>query len=135
MAIEYLLRYHAFYVERVGRLKQQVLKLRSSLSPEDFKQHEVVKRAARIRQADTEIIPQDPHKPEYQLHGDLRKYRRYKQGLQHYRLMFCFSSEPPIIVYLYINDEKHLRKGGSKNDPYEEFKKLLQKQHFSHNPN
>ena len=48
--------------------------------------------------------------------------------------MFCFSNEPRLIVYLYINDEKHLRKAGDKNDPYEEFKKLVKRQHFSHDP-
>ncbi len=48
--------------------------------------------------------------------------------------MFCFSSTPPIIIYLYLNDEKHLRKAGDKNDPYEEFKTFIKKGIFSHKP-
>jgi len=50
-------------------------------------------------------------------------------------IIFCFSSHPKIIIYLYLNDEKHLRKEGAKTDPYEKFKKLLRKGRFSHNPN
>lgn len=134
MTSSYLLKYHEFYYLRIQELKEQVKELHQKLSPEEFKQHEIVKLAFRIRQADQEIIPQNPDRPEYRLSGDLRKYRRYKQGLQRYRLFFCFSNHPKIILYLYLNDEKHLRKAGSKTDPYEEFKKYVRKGHFSHQP-
>jgi toxin YhaV len=130
----YLLRYHDVYFQRITKLKEQVRELRNKLSDEEFQQHEIVKLAYRIRKADQEIIPQDPDRPEYRLTGDLKKYRRYKQGLQRYRLLFCFSNQPKIILYLYLNDEKHLRKDGDKKDPYEEFKKFVGKGHFSHNP-
>lgn len=134
MTNKYLLKYHLFYCQRIAKLKEQVKELRSKLSNEEFKQHAVVKLAYRIREADREIIPQDPDRPEYHLRGDLKKYRRYKQGLQRYRLFFCFSLHARIILYLYLNDEKHLRKTGDKKDPYKEFKKLVAKGHFSHNP-
>ncbi|MBU1627556.1 type II toxin-antitoxin system YhaV family toxin [bacterium] len=134
MKNEYLLRYHNFYYQRIVKLKEQVKKLRNKLSDREFKQHEVVKLACRIRKADQEIIPEDPNRPEYYLKGDLKKYRRYKQGLKRYRLFFCFSNQPRIILYLYLNDERHLRKAGDKNDPYEEFKKLIAKGYFSHSP-
>lgn len=134
MKTKYLLRYHDFYYQRVVQLKEQVKALHKKLSPEEFKQHKIVKFAFRVRRADQEIIPQDPDKPEYRLRKELRKYRRYKQGLQRYRLFFCFSGHPKIILYLYLNDEKHLRKEGSKKDPYEEFKRLVIKKYFSHNP-
>jgi len=134
MASDYLLMYHLFYYQRVAQLKEQVKKLRHKLSGEEFRQHEIVKLAYRIRRADQEIIPQDPNRPEYRLRGDLRKFRRYKQGLQRYRLFFCFSNQPKIILYLYLNDEKGLRKSGAKSDPYQEFKKLVNKEVFSHNP-
>ena len=131
---DYLLRYHEFYYQRIAKLKGQVEALHQKLSEDEFKQHELVKLAYRIRQADTERIPQDPDRPEYRLSGDLKKYRRYKQGLQRYRLFFCFSHQPRMILYLYLNDEKHLRKSGAKSDPYEEFKKLVRKGYFSHDP-
>lgn len=134
MKIKYLLKYHEFYYQRIDILKEQVKKLRSELKLEEFKQHEIVKLAARIRRADQEIIPEDPDRPEYRLKRELKKYRRYKQGLQRYRLFFCFARQPPIILYLYLNDEKHLRKAGSKSDPYEGFNNLVAKKYFSHNP-
>lgn len=134
MKSKYLLKYHEFYYQRIIKLKEQVKKLYNKLSPDEFKQHEIVKLSARVRKADKEIIPENPDRPEYRLQGDLKKYRRYKQGLQRYRLFFCFSGNPPIIIYLYLNDEKHLRKEGSKIDPYIQFKKLIAKKYFSHNP-
>ncbi|MCH8218598.1 MAG: type II toxin-antitoxin system YhaV family toxin, partial [Planctomycetes bacterium] len=75
-----------------------------------------------------------PNKREYQLKATLKKFRRYKRGLKRYRLFFCFSSRPPIILYLYLNDEKHLRQAGSKKDPYEPFKGLVSRGIFSHDP-
>lgn len=135
MGNSYLLRYHVFYYQRIAQLKERVKELRDRLSDEEFKQHEIVKLASRVRKADQEIIPQDPDRPEYRLSGELKKYRRYKQGLQRYRIIFCFSNRPQIIIYLYLNDEKHLRKEDAKTDPYEEFKRLMRKGYFSHNPN
>ncbi len=134
MKSNYLLKYHDFYFQRIAKLKEQVKELRNKLGLEEFRQHEIVKLAYRIREADQEIIPRDPNRPEYRLTDNLRKYRRYKQGLQRYRLFFCFSNQPKIILYLYLNDEKHLRKTGDRNDPYEEFKSLVTKRYFSHNP-
>jgi toxin YhaV len=134
MMSDYLLRYHEFYYQRIVALKEQIKGLRARLSDEEFNQHEIVKLAYRIRKVDQEIIPQDPNRPEYRLLGELKKYRRYKQGLQRYRLFFCFSNQPKMILYLYLNDEKHLRKSGAKSDPYEEFKKWVNRGHFSHNP-
>lgn len=134
MKSNYLLRYHDFYFQRIERLKKQVKELRRRLDDERFRQHKIVKLAYRIRQADQEIIPQGPNRPGYHLTGSLKKYRRYKQGLQRYRLFFCFSDRPKIILYLYLNNEKHLRKAGDKGDPYEEFKRLVAKKYFSHTP-
>ena len=128
------MKYHDHYYQRIEALKDQVKALKAKLSPDEFRQHEVVKFAARVRQADQTIIPRDPNKPEYHLKGNLRKYRRYKQGLKRYRLFFCFSSSPPIILYLYLNDDKHLRKQGDKNDPYNIFARLAKKGRFSHDP-
>lgn len=130
----YLLKYHTLYYQRIQALKEQVKELRARLSEAEYLQHEVVKFAARVRHADQTIIPQDPDRKDYRLKGTLRKYRRYKQGLQRYRLFFCFSNTPPIILYLYLNDEKHLRKAGDKNDPYAEFTRLVNRGLFSHDP-
>lgn len=135
MKNDYLLKCHEFYFARISVLKEQIQALRSCLSREQYVQHEIVKFAARLRKATFEVIPEDPNRSDYHLHGDLKGYRRYKQGLQRYRLFFTFSTKPPLILYLYINDEKHLRKEGDKNDPYKEFRKLIGKGLFSSDPN
>lgn len=109
MKSNYLLKYHDFYFQRIAKLKEQVKELRNKLNNEEFRQHEIVKLAYRIREADQEIIPQDPNRPEYRLTGNLRKYRRYKQGLQRYRLFFCFSNQPKIILYLYLNVKTEIK--------------------------
>ena len=103
-------------------------------STEDFKKHESTKLLARITKAYVEIIPQNPNHPDYYLRGMLSKFRRYKRGLQRYRLLFCFSQQIPIIIYLYINDKDHLRKDGGINDPYKEFSDLIKRGIFSSDP-
>jgi toxin YhaV len=135
MKSNYLLKAHEFYQQRVDLLKSKIIKLKKNLLPEVFLQHELVKFAFRLRKATEEVIPENPDKPEYRLKGSLKKYRRYKQGLTRYRLIFFFSSHPPVIVYLYINDEKHLRKEGDKNDPYHEFSRLVERGVFTANGN
>jgi toxin YhaV len=131
---EYLLKSHKFYFEKVQALKLEIKKLKNFLDFDSFQQHPDVKFAVRLKNATMEVIPQDPDKNEYQLHGNLKKYRRYKKGLQRYRLFFTFSSKPPIILYLYVNDKSSLRKEGDKNDPYEIFSKLVDQGKVSHNP-
>ena len=121
----YVLKIHQFLSRRIAALKIQVKELKETLDKNTYQQHPLVKFAYRVRRAIEEIIPENPDRPEYRLTGELRKYRRYKQGLQRYRLFFCFSNQPRIILYLYLNDERHLRKEGDKNDPYEVFKKFV----------
>lgn len=134
MKSKYLLRFHKFYYERVADLKRRVIALKNSLPDEEFRTHPDVKFAKRLRDASREIVPQDPNLPEYRLKGDLRKFRRYKKGMQRYRLFFCFSSTPPIIVYLYLNDDKTMRKDGDKNDPYVIFSKKVKNGEVSADP-
>lgn len=135
MKPNYLLKCHKFYSDRIDSLKQEIKELKNFLTEEEFSKHPDVKFAVRVRKASKEIIPEDPDRQEYQLHGDLKKYRRYKQGLQRYRLFFAFSNKPSVILYLYINDKSSLRKEGSKNDPYILFSKFVDKKQVSHDPN
>lgn len=130
----YLLKCHKFYCDRIDSLKQEIKELKDSLTKEEFSKHPDVKFAVRVRKATKESIPEDPDRKEYQLRGDLKKYRRYKQGLQRYRLFFTFSTKPPIILYLYLNDKSTLRKEGSKNDLYNVFSKFVDKKQISHDP-
>lgn len=131
--IKYLVKYHELYYQRIQELKSRVKGLKEQLSPEEFAQHETVKLAVRIREAEREI-ENDPNRPEYLLNDELRKFRRYKRGLGRYRVIFCFSSNPPIIIFLYLNTAETLRKAGSRQDPYEQFKAMLRRGLFSHDP-
>ena len=90
MMNKYVLKAHNYYFYRIRELTAQIQELHKALDPDQFIQHPVVKLARRIREADRNIIPQDPDRPEYCLTGELKKYRRYKQGLQRYRLFFLF---------------------------------------------
>ena len=131
----YLLKSHEFFSQRIVELNREIIKLREKkLTLEELAQHPTVKLAKRVYHATFEIIPADPNHPDYRLEGEVRKYRRYKIGLERYRLFFGFSSQPKIILYLYLNDESTLRKEGSKSDPYEQFKKLVRQEKFSHDP-
>ncbi|NGX61725.1 MAG: Toxin YhaV [Chlamydiae bacterium] len=134
MKSKYLLKCHKLYAIRAENLKAEVQKLKSSLPQEKFVQHPKVKFAALLREATLNTIPEDPDIKKYKLHGDLKKYRRYKQGLKRYRLFFAFSSKPPIILYLYVNDAMSLREDGDKNDPYHIFSKLIRQKKVSHDP-
>ena len=131
--IKYLVKYHEFYFQRIQELKARVKRLKDQLGPEEFSRHETVKLALRIREAEMEV-GSDPNRPEYLLNDELRKFRRYKRGLGRYRLIFCFSSKPPIIIFIYLNTAETLRKAGSRLDPYEQFKALLRRGFLSHEP-
>lgn len=125
--------YHGLYARRVDALKERVRELKARLSPEQFSSHETVKLAVRIRDAE-EQVSRDPDRPECRLRDDLRKFRRYKRGLGRYRILYCFSNRPPIVVFLYLNTEDSLRQEGGRRDPYEEFKGLLRRGLVSSDP-
>ncbi len=130
----YLLKTHEMFFQRTLELNNEVKALSEKLSGEELKQHNTVKLAKRVYTATLEIIPQNPNDRAYYLKDDLKKYRRYKQGLERYRLFFAFSTTPKIILYLYLNDIYTLRKEGDKNDPYEIFKTFVRRGRVSHNP-
>jgi len=130
----YLLKAHEIFFQRTLELNNEVKALSEKLSQDELRQHETVKLAKRIYMAALETIPQNPNDPSYYLKDELRKYRRYKQGLGRYRLFFAFSTTPKIILYLYLNDKTSLRKEGDKNDPYERFKAFVKQGKVSHDP-
>ena len=130
----YLLKAHEIFFQRARALNDVVKTLSKKLSDEELKQHETVKLAKRVYMATLEVIPQNPNDPAYYLKDDLKKYRRYKQGLERYRLFFAFSTTPKIILYLYLNDQDTLRKEGSKHDPYEIFRGFVRQGRVSHTP-
>ena len=130
----YLLKAHEMFFQRTVELNREVKVLSQKLSSEAWQQHETVKLAHRVYRATFETIPGNPDHPSYRLTAELRRYRRYKQGLGRYRLFFAFSNTPRIILYLYLNDRASLRKEGDRHDPYERFKTFVRQGRVSHDP-
>jgi hypothetical protein len=51
-----------------------------------------------------------------------------KHGLpERYRLFYTFSSVERVIIPLYLNDARTLRKRGAGSDPYEIFKRMVRR--------
>jgi toxin YhaV len=75
-----------------------------------------------------EVIPADPAKPEYRQGNTVGpEYRHWFRAkfLARFRLFFRYDSRAKLIVYAWVNDENTLRKSGSKHDPYEVFRRML----------
>jgi mRNA-degrading endonuclease RelE of RelBE toxin-antitoxin system len=73
-------------------------------------------------------IPGDPSSPEFRQGNTLGKDNRHWFRAKfhgRYRLFFRFSTEKKIIIYVWVNDEKSLRKAGAKTDPYTVFQTML----------
>lgn len=75
-----------------------------------------------------ETIPQNPAGDDFRqgntLGSSYRHWRRAKFGGR-FRLFFRYDSTKQIIAFAWVNDDRSLRKSGSKNDPYTLFKGML----------
>lgn len=73
-------------------------------------------------------IPADPnaqrYRPGHSLGSQFTSWRRAKL-LGRFRLFFRFHSKRRAIVYVWLNDERTLRKAGARTDPYAVFAKML----------
>jgi toxin YhaV len=98
--------------------------------PETFREHKTVKLLAKITHLISEEIPADPGHDRWNQGNTLGKeYRHWKRAkFGRYRLFFRYhgGSDKKAIMYVWVNDEKILRKVGDKNDPYEIFARHLE---------
>jgi toxin YhaV len=97
--------------------------------PEGFASNPNVKLFAALGTLMTETIPGDPTRPEYRQGNTLGPaYRHWFRAkfFNRFRLFFRYDSRHKIIVYAWVNDDKTLRKRGSKTDPYSIFSKMLE---------
>lgn len=110
-------------------LRNEARRLKQTLPAEEYRQHPTVKLAAAIYRLLTEIVPQDPNRPDFMLRSELAKFRRAKgHGLPpRYRLFWVFSEQAKTIIFLYLNDTTTLRQQGGRNDPYVLFKRLVER--------
>ena len=117
------------FLTRYREMSLRARALKERLTPEAYVRHRDVKAFLGVRDAVSEIVPRNPEDPNFLLSGPLAKFRRVKgRGLpKRYRLFFVFSNSAKVIIFLYLNDERTLRKEGSPDDPYVIFTRMVQR--------
>ena len=115
---------------RLHILYRTVLHLREK-DPDTYKSHPTAKLFASVIRA-MDDTAQDPTLPKFELGKTLgpehTAWRRIKQLLPpRYRLFFRFSSQERQVIFVWLNDERTLRKKGSSSDVYNVFKRMLEK--------
>lgn len=119
---------HPLFEQQLRSLVDQVDRL-AKRDPAGYREHPAAKLLATINRYMREVIPRDPNAREFRqgdtLGTDNRHWFRAKFH-QRYRLFYRFSSSERVIVYAWVNDERTLRKAGSKSDPYRVFRAMLE---------
>lgn len=118
---------HKLFVDQLNKLVAEVKALRKN-DPEGYESHPKAKFLATINRLIRQTILEDPTAPEYRQGNTLGKSNKHWFRAKfhgRYRLFFRFSTKHRIIVYTWLNDEKTLRKAGSKTDPYFIFESML----------
>lgn len=120
---------HPLFLSQFEKLARQVDAL-AAKDPRGYISHPATKLLATIRHYLLEAIPGNPNSPEFRQGNTLGPHNRHWFRAKfhgRYRLFYRFSAEHKVIIYAWINDEKTLRKAGSKNDPYAIFKAMLER--------
>ena len=98
-------------------------------SPTGYKELPAAKLLATINRHIRETIPRNPGAVEFRqgntLGSDNRHWFRAKFH-ERYRLFYRFSTKEKVIIYAWVNDERTLRKSGSRTDPYRVFRAMLE---------
>ncbi len=117
------------FVSSYRDLSANARRLKGELSDVEYAQHPDVKLFLAVRELTKEVIPSDPHHRDYQLRGELAKFRRTKgRGLpRRYRLFWAFSDRSKAIIFIYLNGTDSLRKEGGRTDPYRLFAGMVQR--------
>jgi len=118
---------HRLFAEQLDILITKVEVL-AAKEPETYRSYPAAKLLATIEDYILKQIPGDPSSPEFRQGNTLGKDNRHWFRAKfhgRYRLFFRFSTEKKIIIYVWVNDEKSLRKAGAKTDPYTLFQAML----------
>ncbi len=119
---------HPLFEQQFRRLVEQVEAL-AEKNPTGYKELPAPKLLATINRLIRETIPRNPGATEFRqgntLGSDNRHWFRAKFH-ERYRLFYRFSSREKVIIYAWVNDERTLRKSGSKTDPYRVFRAMLE---------
>jgi toxin YhaV len=119
---------HPLFEQQFRLLVEQVEAL-AAKDPTGYKDLPAAKLLATINRHIRETIPRNPGAAEFRqgntLGSDNRHWFRAKFH-ERYRLFYRFSSREKVIIYAWVNDERTLRKSGSRTDPYHVFRAMLQ---------
>jgi toxin YhaV len=119
---------HPLFEQQFRRLVEQVEAL-AAKDPTGYKELPASKLLATINRHIRETIPRNPGAAEFRqgntLGSDNRHWFRAKLH-ERYRLFYRFSSREKVIIYAWVNDERTLRKSGSRTDPYRVFRAMLE---------
>jgi toxin YhaV len=118
---------HPLFEQQFRQLVEQVEAL-AAKDPTGYKELPAAKLLATINRHIRETIPRNPGAAEFRqgntLGSDNRHWFRAKFH-ERYRLFYRFSSREKVIIYAWVNDERTLRKSGSRTDPYRVFRAML----------
>jgi toxin YhaV len=119
---------HPLFEQQFRQLVEQVEAL-AAKDPTGYKDLPAAKLLATINRHIRETIPRNPGAAEFRqgntLGSDNRHWFRAKFH-ERYRLFYRFSSREKVIIYAWVNDERTLRKSGSRTDPYRIFRAMLE---------
>lgn len=122
---------HPLFVAQVEALKRQV-EAQKQRDPIGYVKKNAHKRLTAITTLISEVIPQDPTRPEYRQGvslGNAHKHWLRAKFLQQYRLFFRYHAASRIIVLAWVNDEDTKRAYESSDDAYRVFRKMLASGH------
>lgn len=119
---------HPLILDQLARLVAQVEAL-AKKNPAGYQEEAATKLLATINRFVREIIPRDPGAAAFRQGNSLGKDNRHwfrAKFHERYRLFYRFATKEKVIIYVWVNDERTLRKAGSKTDPYSVFQGMLE---------
>lgn len=121
---------HIHLAARLQFLEAEIKRLQEKC-PDKLKGHPKVRLYVSVVEVMRQIVADPTHEKFLQgntLGEDHRDWRRAKDGLPpRYRLFFKFFSAYKEIYFGWVNDERTLRKKGSKTDCYVIFQRMLER--------
>jgi toxin YhaV len=118
---------YELFSDRLKRLIAEVHTLKTQ-DKESYKSHPKAKLLAAILKLTKDSIPNDPSAPIFRQGKTLGKQNKHwfrAKFFKRYRLFFRYSTQHKVIIYVWLNDEKTLRKADSSTDPYFVFSSML----------
>jgi toxin YhaV len=120
---------YELFSDQLKRLIAEVHSLKIQ-DQEGYKSHPKAKFLAAVLKLTKDSIPNNPSDPIFRQGNTLGKQNKHwfrAKFFKRYRLFFRYSTQHKVIIYVWLNDEKTLRKADSSTDPYFVFSSMLRK--------